>query len=106
MFLPLDSASVDGLVAAVDATMLALALAASAATAGLLLWTLRRMVAQTPAERPREDRRRPPQAENRDPREALALVGDALAATHNPRVLLPIILEVIAEATGAAGGPR
>src|SRR6266496_2760014 len=34
----------------------------------------------------------------------LALVGDALAATHNPRVLLPVILEVIMEATGATGG--
>ena len=35
---------------------------------------------------------------------ALALVGDALAATHNPRVLLPVILEVISEAAGALGG--
>src|SRR5919197_4690049 len=34
----------------------------------------------------------------------MALVGDALAATHNPRVLLPVILEVITEATGALGG--
>jgi diguanylate cyclase (GGDEF)-like protein len=31
-------------------------------------------------------------------------VGDALAATHNPRALLPVILNVITEATGARGG--
>ena len=39
-----------------------------------------------------------------NPGEALALVGDALAATHNPRALLPVILEVVVEATGARGG--
>jgi diguanylate cyclase (GGDEF)-like protein len=39
-----------------------------------------------------------------NPAEALALVGDALAATHNPRALLPVILEVLTEATGATGG--
>jgi len=39
-----------------------------------------------------------------NPGEALALVGDALAATHNPRALLPVILEVMIEATGARGG--
>jgi diguanylate cyclase (GGDEF)-like protein len=39
-----------------------------------------------------------------NPAEALALVGDALAATHNPRALLPVILEVVTEATGARGG--
>src|SRR4029077_10137999 len=52
----------------------------------------------------RRDRRGPPHTDHRDPREALALVGDALAATHNPRVLLPVILEVITESTGASGG--
>ena len=102
---PLDLASVEGFVAAVNTTMLALAIAATLVTAGLLIWTLRGTAGPRPAEEPtRQDRRRPPRAENRDPREALALVGDALAATHNPRVLLPIILEVIAEATGATGG--
>jgi diguanylate cyclase (GGDEF)-like protein len=40
----------------------------------------------------------------RDPREALALVGDTLAATHNPTALLPVILRATAEATGAAAG--
>ncbi len=51
-----------------------------------------------------DHRRRRPAAADRDPREALELVGDALAATHNPRLLLPLILEVITEATGARGG--
>jgi diguanylate cyclase (GGDEF)-like protein len=40
----------------------------------------------------------------RDPREALALVGNALAATHDARALMPLILEVVTEATGARGG--
>ena len=31
-------------------------------------------------------------------------MGDALAATHNPRALLPVILNVITEGTGARGG--
>jgi diguanylate cyclase (GGDEF)-like protein len=39
----------------------------------------------------------------RDAREAIALVGAALAATHNPRALVPLILEVVTEATGARG---
>ncbi|MGB8005109.1 MAG: GGDEF domain-containing protein [Gaiellaceae bacterium] len=103
----LDPSSVESLAAAVDSTMLTLAILATLATAGLLIWTIRSSSSRRPPqenERPRLDRRRSPNAENRDPREALALVGDALAATHNPRVLLPIILEVIAEATGARGG--
>jgi diguanylate cyclase (GGDEF)-like protein len=40
----------------------------------------------------------------RDPREALALVGNALASTHDARALMPLILEVVTEATGARGG--
>jgi diguanylate cyclase (GGDEF)-like protein len=40
----------------------------------------------------------------RDPREALALVGNALAATHDTSGLLPVILDVTVEATGASGG--
>ena len=30
-------------------------------------------------------------------------MGDALAATHNPRALMPVILDVVTEATGARG---
>jgi diguanylate cyclase (GGDEF)-like protein len=40
----------------------------------------------------------------RDPREAISLVGNALAATHDPRGLLPVILDVTVDATGASGG--
>ena len=36
-------------------------------------------------------------------REAVALVGEALAATHDPEALLPVILQSAIEATGAAG---
>jgi diguanylate cyclase (GGDEF)-like protein len=35
---------------------------------------------------------------------ALALVGDALASTHNPDRLLPVILHATMDATGAVGG--
>jgi diguanylate cyclase (GGDEF)-like protein len=49
------------------------------------------------------DRRRV-RPSKRDPREALALVGNALAATHDARALMPLILEVVTEATGARGG--
>jgi len=37
-------------------------------------------------------------------RDAIALVGDTLAATHNPDALVPVILEAAIEATGAVGG--
>jgi diguanylate cyclase (GGDEF)-like protein len=37
-------------------------------------------------------------------RDAVAIVGETLAATHNPNALLPVILEAATEATGAAGG--
>jgi diguanylate cyclase (GGDEF)-like protein len=89
------------LVGTVRWTFLILAVAATAATFILLLWSMRGR--RTAALRPRSDRRRQATAHG-DPREALALVGDALAATHNPRVLLPVILEVITEATDALGG--
>jgi diguanylate cyclase (GGDEF)-like protein len=89
------------LVGAIRWTFVALAVAATVVTFLLLLWSLRARGA--PPERTRSDRRRP-STDHGDPREALALVGDALAATHNPRVLLPVILEVITEATGALGG--
>lgn len=42
-------------------------------------------------------------AERMTAREALALVGDALAATHEPRALLTIVLTAAIEATGAVG---
>jgi diguanylate cyclase (GGDEF)-like protein len=73
-------------------------------TASLLVWSLRSRAAPARAPQARRDRRRPSQTTLGDPREALALVGNALAATHNPRVLMPVILEVMTEATGARGG--
>jgi diguanylate cyclase (GGDEF)-like protein len=42
--------------------------------------------------------------ERRRTREAIARFGEALAATHNPYALVPVIVESIVEATGAAGG--
>jgi diguanylate cyclase (GGDEF)-like protein len=89
------------LVGTVQWTFLVLAVAATTATVLLLLSSMRGR--STREAQPRSDRRRP-SGLHRDPREALALVGDALAATHNPRVLLPVILEVITEATDALGG--
>ena len=43
-------------------------------------------------------------ARRRDVRQVLALVGDALASTHNPEKLLPVILHASMEATGAVAG--
>jgi diguanylate cyclase (GGDEF)-like protein len=37
-------------------------------------------------------------------RDAVALVGETLAATHNSQALLPVILRAAVEATGASGG--
>jgi diguanylate cyclase (GGDEF)-like protein len=50
-----------------------------------------------------EERRRaePPSNTVRD---AVALVGETLAATHNPDALLPVILQAAIEATDASGG--
>src|SRR5213080_4663684 len=57
---------------------------------------------RAPVTRLRHERRQAHPAAQ-DAREAIALVGDALAATHNPRALVPLILEVVTEATGARG---
>jgi diguanylate cyclase (GGDEF)-like protein len=47
---------------------------------------------------------RRPAPRRRDLRQVLGLVGDALASTHNPEKLLPVILHASMEATGAVGG--
>jgi diguanylate cyclase (GGDEF)-like protein len=47
---------------------------------------------------------RGPLPRRRDLRQVLALVGDALASTHNPEKLVPVILHASMEATGAVGG--
>jgi len=49
-------------------------------------------------------RRRPVTAPGSDPQEALALVGTALESTHDVQALLPAILKIAVEGTGAAGG--
>jgi diguanylate cyclase (GGDEF)-like protein len=90
----------------VDWPLALLALLATLITAGLLFSLVRRpgreqSAGSAPAHR---ERRRSPVSGRREAREALALVGDALAATHNPRALMPVILNVITEATGARGG--
>jgi diguanylate cyclase (GGDEF)-like protein len=86
--------------------LIALATAASLVTI-ILLWSLMRSLrhreAEPPPVRGQHHERRRTHAPARDAREAIALVGDALAATHNPRALVPLILEVITEATGARG---
>ena len=83
----------------------ALAGLASLATLVLLALTLRslRQDELVRASGPRHDRRRRGARGRPDARAALALVGDALAATHNPRALVPVILDVVTEATGARG---
>jgi diguanylate cyclase (GGDEF)-like protein len=98
-----DQASVDGLLASGPTMLVAVAVLAGLTAVSFAAWKLQDR-RRSELERPRRDRRRRPAPAHRDPREALELVGDALAATHNPRVLLPVILEVITEATGARGG--
>src|SRR5919201_101254 len=93
-----------GLVFAADTWWLVLlASVATLVTLVLLVGALR--ASGTHATRHRlHDRRERRDGVSANPGEALALVGDALAATHNPRALLPVILEVVVEATGARGG--
>src|SRR6059036_570685 len=82
--------------------LVVLASAATLATVWLLVSALRS--SGGPTARRLHDRRERRDGVRANPGEALALVGDALAATHNPRALLPVILEVVIEATGARGG--
>jgi diguanylate cyclase (GGDEF)-like protein len=71
-----------------------------------LLFSLLRSAADRGGRGSRRDRRGRTQVgrSKSDPGEALALVGNALAATHDPRALLTIILEVVVDATSARGG--
>jgi diguanylate cyclase (GGDEF)-like protein len=78
-----------------------LAALATLATVALLVATLRSSRRGEAVRR--HDRRRRSARGRPDARAALALVGDALAATHNPRALVPVILDVVTEATGARG---
>src|SRR5436853_4605309 len=83
--------------------LVGLASGATLVTLWLLVGAMRASGRPT-ARRRLRDRRERREGVHADPAEALALVGDALAATHNPRALLPVILEVVTEATGARGG--
>src|SRR5438105_14208240 len=83
--------------------LVGLASGATLVTLWLLVGAMRASGRPT-ARRRLRDRRERREGVHADPGEALALVGDALAATHNPRALLPVILEVVTEATGALGG--
>jgi diguanylate cyclase (GGDEF)-like protein len=76
--------------------------------AGIVAWGQRRRVAAEARAADEADRRRRSRdvrraADEDRVREAVALVGEALAATHDPEALLPIILQSAIEATGAAG---
>jgi diguanylate cyclase (GGDEF)-like protein len=73
-----------------------LALALTLATVGALGYAAAPILA-------RRDRSLPMLGRPRD-EHAVTLVGDALASTHNPDKLLPVILHATMEATGAARG--
>jgi diguanylate cyclase (GGDEF)-like protein len=73
---------------------------------GLGWWALAHSLAARPATIPVQRRRSDEPAgdvSGRRVREAIALVGEALAATHDPDALLPVILESAVGATGAVG---
>jgi diguanylate cyclase (GGDEF)-like protein len=76
--------------------------------AGTVAWAQRRRAAEAQAAAEEADRRRRSSdvrrgGDEQRVREAVALVGEALAATHDPEALLPVILQSAIEATGAAG---
>jgi diguanylate cyclase (GGDEF)-like protein len=73
MMVLLDQASVEGLLAAVNGTMLVVAIAGTLATLGLLIWSLRTASAERARERPRQDRRKGSLSDRRDPRDAPTL---------------------------------
>jgi diguanylate cyclase (GGDEF)-like protein len=91
-----------------------LAALATVALALLVGWTITRLLrgrnaepapaaaeAAAPGRRARDVR--PSEADEGRVHEAVALVGEALAATHDPEALLPVILQSAIGATGAAG---
>ncbi|HWM13832.1 MAG TPA: diguanylate cyclase [Gaiellaceae bacterium] len=91
-----------------------LAALATVALALLVGWTIARLVRgradaepvpaddpATPGRRARDVR--PSEADEGRVHEAVALVGEALAATHDPEALLPVILQSAIGATGATG---
>jgi diguanylate cyclase (GGDEF)-like protein len=85
-------------------TALVLASCATLLTVGLLIDALQPRLRPGRRRVPHDRRARDRVLAGRTPGDALALVGNALAATHDPRALLPVILEVVTDATGAVGG--
>jgi len=84
--------------------LLALSLLASLAALGGLGYMLAPAVVRGSRPGRRATDHDPVEPTGRDVREMLALVGDTLAATHDPEALLPVILEAMMEATHARGG--
>jgi diguanylate cyclase (GGDEF)-like protein len=82
------------------ASLLTLAVIAVASWAVARLFSAR-MVEAAPARRHSDDL--DAASPSRRAREAVALVGEALAATHDPEALLPVIVESAVGATGAVG---
>lgn len=81
------------------------ALLAEAAALGLLLvLAIGALLGKSSIRWRHERRRNAAEAPVATVRDAVALVGDTLAATHNPQALLPVILAAAIEATGSIGG--
>jgi diguanylate cyclase (GGDEF)-like protein len=79
-------------------------IAASVATAVTLWLLVDALTHRLGADKKRDRREHPDRDAIRlDPTNSITLVGNALAATHNPRALLPAILDVVSDATGARG---
>jgi len=85
---------------AIDPVLFTFAVVATIVTLGLLVVYVRAEL------RARDAKRTSAAMPAADPaaREAIAHVGNALAATHDTSGLLPVILDATVEATGAAGG--
>jgi diguanylate cyclase (GGDEF)-like protein len=84
-----------------------LAVLLTLALLGLAWWSVTRYLDSRPvpeaAPRRRSEDVDDPASPSRRAREAVALVGEALAATHDPDALLPVIVESAVGATGAVG---
>ena len=81
-------------------------LATLALIAVFVAWAggLRRTRESAPRRGARRAREPKPGSPRRDAPGIVALLGETLAATHNPEALLPVILNAAIEATGAVGG--
>ena len=79
-------------------------IAASIATV-VTVWLLVDALAHRRGAEKKRDRREHPDRDaiRLNPTNSITLVGNALAATHNPRALHPAILDVVSDATGARG---